>query len=149
MGNICRSPTAHGVFQHVINQEGFSDKITIDSAGTHGWHAGEAADTRSIKTALEKGYNLSFVRSRLVNEADFAAFDYILAMDADNLANLKKQSPTEHHDKIELFLNYTNLPVDEVPDPYYSGDQGFDYVLELIESASHGLLRHLRDSNKI
>lgn len=143
MGNICRSPTAEGVFRERAAVAGL--ELLIDSAGTHGYHAGEAPDRRSQKHALRRGYDLSRQRARQVKADDFKRFDLILAMDQHNLAVLKDKCPPEQQHKLKLLLSYGQLdPQGEVPDPYYGGDAGFERVLDLIEDAADGLVTALR-----
>jgi protein-tyrosine phosphatase len=149
MGNICRSPTAHGVFEHLVKQENLSHEIEIDSAGTHAYHVGEQPDSRARDTAEKRGIQLEHLRARKVKDDDFAYYDYILAMDTDNLANLQKNCPPEYQNKISLFLDFApHHPLDEVPDPYYGGKKGFENVFDMVDAASRGLLdtiksRHL------
>ena len=148
LGNICRSPTAHAVFQQIVNAQALGSKIQIDSAGTGDWHLGHAPDARSTATAAERGYDLSDLRSRLVTSADFTQFDYIIAMDTSNLSNLQVMRPSEFSGELELFLNYTAKErysdYTEVPDPYLGGADGFELVLDMIEDASLGLLNHIK-----
>jgi len=145
MGNICRSPTAEGVFRYVVEQEGLSHLIEIDSAGTHAYHIGEPPDPRSTSTALQRGIDLRTQRARRAIAEDFEEFDYILAMDRDNYSNLSNICSPEHLEKLQLFLDYAkDLPESEVPDPYYGGARGFDKVLDLIEEASKGLLEEIK-----
>jgi len=145
MGNICRSPLAHGLLQHRVEEAGLTQMVEIDSAGTHAYHVGEPPDPRSQETALRRGVDLSGQRARKVSPKDFDYFDYILAMDVDNLAILKSLSPSEHQGKVQLFLDYAReLPDTEVPDPYYGGESGFEHVYDLIESAANGLLKEIR-----
>lgn len=145
MGNICRSPTAEGVLRERAAIAGL--RLDIDSAGTHGYHVGEAPDRRAQKHALRRGYDLSRQRARQIQDDDFLRFDLILAMDKHNLALLQRQCPPEQHSKLKLFLSYGRLdPAGEVPDPYYGGDAGFERVLDLIEDAADGLLVALRAS---
>ena len=146
MGNICRSPTAEGVFRHLVEQEGLSDRIEIDSAGTHAYHVNEPADRRASAAAARRGYSLEGIRARRVEEADFARFDYIIAMDRDNLAVLEGQVSAEHGASLHLFLEFAQASGDEVPDPYYGGASGFERVLDLVEDASRGLLEKLRSA---
>ncbi len=141
LGNICRSPTAEAVFRHQAAQAGLD--ITIDSAGTHGYHIGKQPDKRSQAAGAARGYSFKGLKCRRVEEGDFAAYDYILAMDNSNLDNLKAMAPPEFHDKIRLFLSFADSEHKEVPDPYYGGKQGFELVLDLIEAASAGLVREL------
>lgn len=141
MGNICRSPTAEGVTRTLAEREGVQDHFEFDSAGTHGYHVGSPPDARTRKAASERGYDLSQLRARQVNPYDFTRFDRILAMDRDNLALLQQACPPEHHGKLGLFLEFSQrFPEDEVPDPYYGGEEGFELVLDLIEDAAAGLL---------
>lgn len=145
MGNICRSPTAEGVFRHRVEAAGLADTIRIDSAGTHDYHIGNAPDTRSQQYAASRGYDLSLQRARQVAARDFIEFDHVLAMDHDNLARLQAACPPEHRHKLGLFMQFArNAPSDVVPDPYYGGGTGFDRVLDYIEDAADGLLEVLR-----
>ena len=144
MGNICRSPTAEGVFRHFVRQEGLVEMIEVDSAGTHAYHVNEPADPRARAAAERRGYSLDGIRARRVDIADFERFDYIVAMDRDNLAALQSQSEGEHDGKLHLFLDFSSVPGDEVPDPYYGGTSGFERVLDLVEDASRGLIETLR-----
>lgn len=145
MGNICRSPTAQGVFEALVEREGLSDLIFIDSAGTHAFHVGEPPDERAREAAARRGVDLSPQRARRVAPEDFGAWDYILAMDEDNLSLLHGQCPDEHRDSVRLFLEFApHMGEREVPDPYYGGATGFERVLDLVESASQGLLEDIR-----
>jgi protein-tyrosine phosphatase len=148
LGNICRSPTAHAVFQSMVNKIGLSNEIYVDGAGTGDWHLGHAPDRRSAATAALRGYDMSALRSRLVTIEDFTEFDYIIAMDADNLCNLRNMCPPGAKAKLQLLLDYSRKPeydvVSEVPDPYYGGEDGFPHVLDLIEDASVALLDHIK-----
>ena len=143
MGNICRSPTAEGVFRHHVGEAGLAGRITVDSAGTHAYHVGEAPDRRAREAALRRGYSMDQIRARRVAEKDFERFDFILAMDRDNLELLRQLSAEEHHGKIRLFLEFSSARGGEVPDPYYGGAAGFERVLDLVEDASRGLLDRL------
>lgn len=145
MGNICRSPTAEGVFTHIVEQAGMRDRVEIDSAGTHAYHVGESPDARSAQAAARRGIDLSGLQARKVRAEDFAEFDYILAMDRANFANLQAICPPEHRHKLKMFMDYADqLREQEVPDPYYGGGNGFEYVLDLVEAASEGLLREIQ-----
>ena len=146
MGNICRSPTAEGVFRYYVEAAGMSDRVDIDSAGTHAYHTNEPADRRAQAAAERRGYSMAEIRARRVEAEDFERFDYIIAMDQDNLATLVDQADAEHHDKISLFLEHSTVQETEVPDPYYGGAAGFERVLDLVEEASRGLLETLRNS---
>ena len=143
MGNICRSPTAEGVFRHFVNEAGLADKIDVDSAGTHTYHVGEPPDRRANAAAERRGVSLTDIKARRVADSDFERFDYIIAMDEDNQARLVDQAPDEYRDKVRLFLSYASVSETEVPDPYYGGAAGFERVLDLVEEASRGLLETL------
>ena len=143
MGNICRSPTAEGVFRHFVNEAGLSDRIVADSAGTHAYHVGEPPDRRACAAAERRGISLAKIRARRVSDRDFEEFDYIIAMDEDNQQRLLEQAPDEHRSKVKLFLSFASVSETEVPDPYYGGAAGFERVLDLVEEASRGLLETL------
>ena len=146
MGNICRSPTAHGVFEALVENEGLSHLIQVDSAGTHAYHVGEPPDPRSQQTARTRGFDLSGQRARQAVRNDFHEFDYVLAMDRDNYANLAAICPTDKQDKLRLFLDYApELSIDEVPDPYYGGSRGFERVFDMVEVAAQGLLKDIKE----
>jgi len=143
MGNICRSPTAEGVFRHYVAKAGVADRIEVDSAGTHAYHVGESPDRRASAAAERRGVSLADISARRVSDADFETFDYIIAMDEDNQMRLLDQSPDEHRSKVQLFLSFADVGESEVPDPYYGGGAGFERVLDLVEEASRGLLETL------
>jgi len=143
MGNICRSPTAEGVFRHHASEAGLSDRVFIDSAGTHAYHVGEPPDRRAVAAAERRGVSLQDIRARRVSDDDFDRFDYIIAMDEDNVAQLQEQGSPEHRSKVRLFLEFSSSGTQEVPDPYYGGAAGFERVLDLVEDASRGLLETL------
>jgi len=144
MGNICRSPTAEGVFRARAELAGMAGALHIDSAGTHAYHVGHPPDPRSTDYAARRGVDLSTQRARQVVAADFARFDRIYAMDHDNLALLKSACPAQHRHKLGLFMQFARRSASEVvPDPYYGGGNGFDTVLDYIEDASDGLLAEL------
>jgi protein-tyrosine phosphatase len=144
LGNICRSPTAQGVLQGMVATRGLADRIAVDSCGTAHWHAGEPPDPRAVQSAAVRGYDLSPLRGRQVNAQDFYDFDYILAMDRDNLHNLEAVRPEDFKGHLGLFLEFMDESFsDEVPDPYYGGQDGFGEVLDLIEAASKGLINTL------
>ncbi len=149
MGNICRSPTAEGVFRHVVAEAGLADHIRVDSAGTHAYHIGEPADRRARAAAERRGISLEGITARRVESNDFEQFDYVLAMDHDNLGLLSHQADDEFKERIGLFLQYTAGGEEEVPDPYYGGSAGFERVLDLVEEASRGLLETLRSRHSI
>lgn len=145
MGNICRSPTAEGVFRKHVADADLVDDIHTDSAGTHAYHSGEPADRRAQAAAVRRGFSLEGIRARRVMDDDYEHFDYILAMDEDNLMVLKERAPDTHRYKVRLFLDFAESRREtEVPDPYYGGSAGFERVLDLVEEASRGLLETLR-----
>ena len=143
LGNICRSPTAEGVFRHLVEKEGLADRVLIDSAGTGEWHVGSPPDARACKAAAARGYDLTKLRGRLVTRKDFESFDYVLAMDDENVRALKRIAPRELAHKIRLFTGFGTKRASHVPDPYAGGAQGFEIVLDLVEDAAQGLLRHI------
>jgi protein-tyrosine phosphatase len=141
MGNVCRSPTAEGVLRVLAERAGLTFILEVDSAGTHTNHEGELPDPRARKAAASRGYELSSARARRVKDLDFRYFDRILAMDRQNLEFLHRSCPTEHLFKLGLFLdNADGLALDEVPDPYFGGAEGFEKVLDLCEQGARGLL---------
>lgn len=145
LGNICRSPTAEGVFRAKVERAGLAGAISVDSAGTGAWHVGEPPDRRGQGAAGRRGYDLSAQRARKVHGTDFELFDYIIAMDRANLADLSAMAPAAALGKISLFLAFApHLGRHEVPDPYYGGPDGFDEVLDLVEAAADGLLDDIR-----
>ncbi|MCW8943662.1 MAG: low molecular weight phosphotyrosine protein phosphatase [Sedimenticola sp.] len=150
MGNICRSPTAHGVFEDLVARAGLQQHILVDSSGTHAYHVGNSPDPRSQKTAASRGVDLSGQRARQTERKDFDLFDYIVAMDKDNLSNLQFIAPAEGKKKLHLLLDFApKLGSKEVPDPYYGGSKGFDKVFDLIQGASEALLEHIRREHQL
>jgi len=149
MGNICRSPTAEGVFRHFVHKAGLTARVLVDSAGTHAYHVGEPADRRAQAAAKRRGISLDGINARRVQEDDFERFHYVLAMDHDNLRLLSDQAGDEYQDRLGLFLDYASGDEDEVPDPYYGGAAGFERVLDLVEEASRGLLETLRSKHDV
>lgn len=146
MGNICRSPTAEGVFRKMVHEQGLHQHIGIDSAGTHAYHVGEAPDRRAQAAANKRDIDLSDIRGRRFTVQDFHEFDYILAMDRDNLGNIQYLNPGDARGRAHLFLEFASgFAETEVPDPYYGGERGFEHVLDLVEAASAGLLAHIRE----
>jgi len=149
MGNICRSPTAHGVFQALVEAEGLGSSIFVDSAGTHGYHTGSPPDQRSQATALAHGVDLSGLRARRFESTDYREFDYLLAMDRGNLADMLAIRSGAGGASPELMLAYsTRFREREIPDPYY-GNDGFELVFEMIEDASRGLLQQIRERHAL
>jgi protein-tyrosine phosphatase len=147
MGNICRSPTAEGVFTKLVKDQNLEAQFTIDSAGTHAYHIGNEPDLRSQSAALERGVDLSGLRARKVINGDFEDFDFLLAMDDDNYSILINACPAQYQTKIKYFLDYApHLNERQVPDPYYGGKYGFERVLDMIEEASAGFLKAVQES---
>ncbi|HLA74538.1 MAG TPA: low molecular weight protein-tyrosine-phosphatase [Gammaproteobacteria bacterium] len=145
MGNICRSPTAHGIFLSLIKQHGLEHAIAVDSAGTHDYHVGAPPDRRAQASALKRGIDISGLRARHVDQIDFERFDYVLAMDRDNYRLLRALCPEHHEYKLKLFMEFApHLNQPEVPDPYYGGASGFERVLDMVEEAARGLLEDIR-----
>lgn len=147
MGNICRSPSAEAVFTGLVKKEGLNGRFEIDSAGTGGWHAGEPADKRMQKHAGERGYNLTSIARKFDADVDFDHFDLIVAMDDENVQSLKNMARNE--DDLKKIAKMTDFSkewsYDEVPDPYYGGEDGFELVLDLLEDSCAGLLEKLKD----
>jgi protein-tyrosine phosphatase len=145
MGNICRSPTAHGVFEARVREAGLSDRVEVDSAGTHSYHVGAPPDARSQKHALQRGYDLSTQRARQLTAQDFETFDLVLVMDWENFVLAERLCPPAHAKKLRRFAEFFqqhDSPV--VPDPYQGGAKGFEEVLDLVEDGSAGLLVHVK-----
>ncbi len=145
MGNICRSPSAEGVLRARLQRAGLLGRVEVDSAGTHGYHTGEAPDARAIRHAAQRGYDIAGQRARPVVPDDFARFHWLLAMDEANLAWLQKRAPQGQAVRIELLLSHArrHAPAREVPDPYYGPPAGFDLVLDLLEDACDGVVEAL------
>jgi protein-tyrosine phosphatase len=145
LGNICRSPTAEAVVRALAAREAPDLGVEVDSAGTAGYHVGDAPDPRMRAAAARRGYDLNSLRARIVEPGDFERFDLILAMDRENLAVLRRRAPEHAHGRVRLFLEFSPQPEpQEVPDPYYGGPNGFEEVLDLVESAARGLLSYMR-----
>jgi len=145
MGNICRSPSVEGVFRGIVSRELPDFRIEIDSAGTHAYHVGEPPDPRAQRAAQRRGIDLSGLRARRVTADDFERFDLVVAMDPLNIAALEELCPPARRERIRLLLDFApEAGRSDVPDPYYGGSNGFEYVLDLAEQASRGLLIHLR-----
>lgn len=149
LGNICRSPTAHAVMRQKAGHSGL--QIEIESAGTSASHRGAPPDSRSVREGAAAGYDFGGIVSRPVSDSDFAYYDLILAMDNDNLAELKRRCPAGLQHKLQLFMQYhPSYPIyTEVPDPYYGGSKGFALVLQLIEQGCDGLLAQLKQVEKV
>ena len=143
LGNICRSPSAEGVFRALVEREGYRGQIACDSAGTGAWHIGKPPDSRAQAAALRRGYDLSGLRARQAEPGDFTRFDIVCAMDRENLRNLRAIAPRDFSG-LGLMMDWApELALDEVPDPYYGGGDGFERVLDMLEAASGGLLDHI------
>lgn len=151
LGNICRSPSAEGVMQHLIEKKGLHDKIYVDSAGTIAVHAGEKADYRMRSHAIKRGYDLQSISRQFIAKSDFDKFDYIIAMDNNNQKDLLSIARNEtDKKKISKMTDYCiQLNQTEVPDPYYGGEQGFELVLDILEDACTGLLKHIIKENNL
>ncbi len=144
-GNICRSPSAEGVFRKTVEAAGLGHRIAVDSAGLSGWHVGEPPDPRSQVAARQRGIDIASQRSRRTANRDFQNFHYIVAMDRGHLGELGQMCPAGAEDRLLLLLDFAESPESDVPDPYYGGDDGFEFVLDLLEDASRGLLAHIRE----
>lgn len=143
LGNICRSPAAEGVFRALVDREGLGHKITADSAGTAAWQAGRSPDPRAQSEARRRGIDISGLRARRIIAADFARFEYVLAMDRDNHADLSALCPQAEAHRLGLFLDFSGLAEREVADPYYGAHQAFARMFDLIEIGARGLLAHI------
>lgn len=148
MGNICRSPTAEAVMRQRAQLSTLAQQLEIDSAGTHGYHIGEPPDRRSQTHAAQRGYDLAPLRARQLQAQDFEQFDYLLAMDHDNLALMRSACPAQHQHKLGLLMQFARHTSSQiVPDPYYGGAGGFEQVLDFCEDAADGLILHLQSHN--
>ena len=144
-GNICRSPTAEGVFRHLVASQGLDGMIKTDSAGTENYHIGDPPDPRTVSAAKQRGYILDDLLARQIQQADFTVFDIILAMDTGHYRSLQRICPPEHSHRIKMFLDFAaNHPLQDVPDPYYGKADGFQLVLDMAEDGANGLLSHIR-----
>ncbi|MBB3191581.1 low molecular weight protein-tyrosine-phosphatase [Halomonas cerina] len=144
LGNICRSPTAEGMLRRHLEEAGLAERVVVDSCGIGAWHVGKAPDARARAAAASRGLDLSALRARQLDAADFSRFDYLLAMDHDNLVVLEECRPVGCQAHVGLLLDFAGHRGRAVPDPYYGGDQGFEEVLDLVEAASRGLVEELR-----
>jgi protein-tyrosine phosphatase len=150
MGNICRSPTAEGVFRHLVRQAQLEDRVHTDSAGTHAYHVGNPPDVRAQATAERRGIELHDLRARRVATEDFDLFDYVLAMDQDNYQILSTICPPGYETRLRMFMEFApHLNVPEVPDPYYGGTSGFERVFDMVEEAARGLLEDIRSKHDL
>ncbi|BBP46275.1 phosphotyrosine protein phosphatase [Thiosulfatimonas sediminis] len=148
LGNICRSPTAHAVFRQLVKDQGLAQQIEVDSAGTGAWHVGNPPDKRATQVAEARGIAMRDLRARQVDFGDFYQYDYVLAMDNSNYRNLYEMALPEHREKIHMFLQFSeDFTETEVPDPYYGGPDGFDYVFDMVQSASNGLLAQIKKTH--
>jgi len=153
LGNICRSPTAEGLFRALVDEQRLSGKIVTDSAGTGSWHIGSPPDPRAQQTAIKRGYDISDLRGRQTRSEDFDDFDYILVMDRSNLRNMEALKRNENaRAKLQMFLDYVpekdrQATKGEVPDPYYGGLEDYEFAIGLIEGAANGLLDHIRTTH--
>jgi protein-tyrosine phosphatase len=144
-GNICRSPTAEGVFRAMVERDGLGHRITADSCGTHDYHVGDPPDPRACAHAAQRGYDIGGLRARMLEPDDFERFDLLLALDRSHERILKRQAPTITKDKVRLFMSYVpELRLTDVPDPYYGGAEGFDHALDLIERGCKRLLEEIK-----
>ncbi len=149
MGNICRSPTAEGVFRHKLRQTGLADNVETDSAGTHAYHVGRPPDRRSQQEALRHGIDISDLRGRQISAGDFDYFDWIIAMDSHNLEILLSSAPNATHGRIHRLLDFApDVPAGDVPDPYYGGKDGFRHVFSLVDAGCDGLLARVSQQIK-
>jgi protein-tyrosine phosphatase len=148
MGNICRSPTAQGVFHRVVEEAGLAHRIDVDSAGTHGYHIGAPPDPRARDSARRRGIQIDTHRARRVTRIDMEEFDYVVAMDSDNLADLETLCPAGHEHKLVRLMDFApHRGERDVPDPYYGGQRGFELVLDMVEEAARGLLERIRQTH--
>ncbi len=145
LGNICRSPTAHGVLEKLIKDKRLDDRLEVDSAGTGNFHVSEAPDSRATEAAHARGYDLSRQRARQVKSSDYYFFDLILSMDKTNLSDLQERFQTHCRHKLGLFLSRSQSGLEEVPDPYWSGSSGFELVLDLAEEVCGALIDEFVD----
>lgn len=143
LGNICRSPTAEGVFRRLLEERGLAQRVEVDSCGTGDWHAGQAPDDRTCAAAARRGIDLSGLRARQLSVDDFSRFDYLLAMDHANLKEVQALAPAGAQAHVGLFLDFAGLTDAAVPDPYFGGSEGFEEVLDLVEQGARGLLAEI------
>ncbi|KPQ22791.1 MULTISPECIES: low molecular weight protein-tyrosine-phosphatase [unclassified Halomonas] len=144
LGNICRSPTAEGIFRRELAHAGWQDRVGVDSCGVGHWHVGSSPDLRAQAAAKQRGIDISGSRARQLKPQDFMDFDYVLGMDSDNLRAMQAMKPDHANAHVGLFLDFADMAENEVPDPYYGGDEGFEHVLNLLEAAAKGLVEHIQ-----
>jgi protein-tyrosine phosphatase len=151
LGNICRSPSAQGIFQHQVNKAGLSDNFLIDSCGTAPFNVGKSPDPRTLEATAKFGYNISDQIARQISANDYETFDYIIPMDRKNMMSLTAWQPADYNGEIKLFMHYheNNRGNTQIPDPYHEGVEKFYPIIEIIEKASEGLLNHIREKHKI
>ena len=145
LGNICRSPMAEGVLRLVADDALGENRVHVDSAGTAAWHIGKAPDSRGQRAAMNRGVDITAQRARQISRDDFEHFDHILVMDRSNYSDVLSIAPVGTDHKVELFLSYAPHHGDEVPDPYYGGDDGFDHVLDMIDDAAKEFVARLKN----
>lgn len=144
-GNICRSPTAEGVFRAMVERAGLAAHVSVDSCGTHDYHIGDPPDSRACAHAKQRGYDIAALRARMLDRDDFERFDLLIALDRGHERILKRRAPPTAKDKVRLFMGYApELGLTEVPDPYYGGPEDFEHALDLIERAAERLLAEIR-----
>jgi len=148
MGNICRSPTAHAIMQSIVEEQQCADDFEIQSSGTHAYHVGEQADLRSQETAKKRGIDMSELRAQKIAVTDYDYFDWILAMDDENLQLIEYYAPENYSAKCCLLMEFSEKSNTVVPDPYYGGSQGFEAVFDMVDDACRGFLAHLLQSNE-
>ncbi|AJQ95831.1 low molecular weight protein-tyrosine-phosphatase [Gynuella sunshinyii] len=149
LGNICRSPIAEGVFRALIQERGIDDQFVVDSAGTAGYHVGEGPDERAVRALKGRKVDISDLRARQLQSSDFDEFDYILVADRQNLKDVQTLAGDNCHAEVRLFLSYDpESKVDEIPDPYYGGSEGFETVIDLCKAASEKFLQHIQNPAK-
>lgn len=146
-GNICRSPTAEGVFRHLVMAAGLEKQFHIDSAGVDSYHVGEAPDKRAVKIARSNGVTLDEQRARGLKPEDFATFDYIYAMDGGHLFDMQQHAPDEAKNKIQLFMAAAGLGEDDVPDPWYGTDADFEKVFNMVDEGARALLHKIKETH--
>ena len=145
LGNICRSPLAQGVMEYHVKRAGLEERVSVDSAGIGDYHVGDPPDARAVEAAARRNMDITGQRARQVRSGDFQSFDYICAMDLDNLTALNARCPEAESAKLRLLMDFApGAPGQEVPDPYYGGGEGFEHVLDLIERAVEGLVQEVR-----